>query len=209
MPNLTELDAISRRVLGALLEKEQTTPDYYPLTLNALISACNQTTSRDPVMSLERYEVLRALHALEKEKLVERVTGPRVDRWSHLLFGPLYSPPTHKALLTLLLLRGAQTIGELKGRSERMHSFESLGEIAQTLESLAAAEPPLVRELTRRPGQKDSRWVLNISEEIPEVKTQVLPEVTPFAGPLPQSLESRVERLEKLVAQILESLGPD
>lgn len=205
MKRLTELDPHSRRVLGSLLEKEQTTPDYYPLTLNALISACNQTTNREPVMSLKRHEVLRALHNLERLDLVQRVTGARVDRWSHLFIQALASRPPTKALLTVLLLRGAQTVGELKLRTERMHAFDSLEEVEASLRTLVEADPPLVREVPRKPGQKESRWELNSAEEGVDLEPPESPlHLEEEPGSLP--LRERVERLEEQVRDILERL---
>ncbi|UCF36581.1 MAG: DUF480 domain-containing protein [Acidobacteriota bacterium] len=209
MQNLIELNAHCRRVLGALLEKEQTTPDYYPLTLNALITACNQTTNRNPVMSMERYEVLRALHALEREHLVQRETGPRADRWSHLLIQPRYSRPPAKALLTVLILRGSQTIGELKARTDRMHAFESLESVEEQLRGLAEGDPPLVRELPKQPGQKESRWQLaldaDVDDELPVPVVRKPEPVSPESGG-EESLEDRVRKLEEQVAEILRRL---
>ena len=205
MRNLIELDAHSRRVLGALLEKEQTTPDYYPLTLNALITACNQTTNRHPVMSLKQYEVLRGLHTLERQNLVERVTGARADRWSHLLIDATLASPPPKALLTVLLLRGSQTVGELKARTERMHSFDSLSEAEETLRGLANSEPPLVLELPRRPGQKESRWKLNVPDgDEPEAGPD--PDMLDAAADDPSALILRIERLEQQVSEIQQLL---
>lgn len=206
MQRLTELDPHSRRVLGVLLEKEQTTPDYYPLTLNALITACNQTTNREPVMSLKRHEVLRALHTLEKFEMVQRVTGARVDRWSHLLIQAQASRPPTKALLTVLLLRGSQTVGELKSRTERMHAFDSLQEVESSLRGLLEMEPPLVRELERRPGQKEPRWELNASVDGAEAEQEDDVEDELDVEPSSLSLRERVERLEDRVDQILRRL---
>ncbi len=206
MKRLTELDPHSRRVLGALLEKEQTTPDYYPLTLNALISACNQTTNREPVMSLKRHEVLRALHALERLGLAQRVTGARVDRWSHLLVQPLAAKPPTKALLTVLLLRGAQTVGELKSRTERMYEFESLQEVDTSLRMLVVTEPPLVREIERKPGQKESRWELNATGEEVDIELEEETDWEPESETGSMSLRERIERLEGQVRGILERL---
>ena len=206
MQILIELNAHCRRVLGALLEKEQTTPDYYPLTLNALISACNQTSNRNPVMSLKRYEVLAALHEMERHNLVQRVTGPRADRWSHTLIQRLVSEPANKAILTVLMLRGAQTIGELKGRTERMYAFSALNEVEEILEQLAGTEPPLVREVVKKPGQKENRWELSLiqdeAEEVVVVET-LEHEANDSSDP---SLVERVERLEKKLDEVLERL---
>jgi len=203
---LIELNADCRRVLGALLEKEQTTPDYYPLTLNALISACNQTTNRNPVMALKRHEVLAALHEMERYGMVERVTGPRTDRWRHTLIERIIAKPENKAVLTVLLLRGAQTPGELKSRTERMFSFSSLDEVDGILRELAAGDPPLVCELERKPGQKESRWMLNSPAGEMERSAPVIlvgEEAKP-SGNL--DLEARVSRLEQKLDEVLEKL---
>ncbi len=205
MNNLIELDALSRRVLGALLEKEQTTPDYYPLTLNALISACNQTTNRNPVMNLKQYEVLRGLHNLERYNLVERVTGARADRWSHLLLDADSAAPARKALLTVLLLRGSQTIGELKARADRMHSFTLLSEAEETLRALGELEPPLVVELPRQPGQKESRWRLNVTD-VDEAEMEPVAETVESQPEGDSSLRARVEELERQVTEIQQFL---
>jgi len=202
---ITELDALSRRVLGALLEKEQTTPDYYPLTLNALISACNQTTNRNPVMNLKQYEVLRGLHNLERFHLVERVTGARADRWSHLLLDSDFATPPRKALLTVLLLRGTQTVGELKARADRMYRFDSLSETEETLRVLGQLEPPLVVELPRQPGQKESRWRLNVSD-VDEIETEAIAEPEELQPAVDSTLIARVEELERKVAEIQQFL---
>jgi uncharacterized protein YceH (UPF0502 family) len=202
---ITELDALSRRVLGALLEKEQTTPDNYPLTLNALISACNQTTNRNPVMNLKQYEVLRGLHNLERFNLVERVTGARADRWSHLLLDSDFAAPPRKALLTVLLLRSSQTVGELKARTERMYRFDSLSETEETLRTLGQLEPPLVVELPRQPGQKESRWRLNVAD-VDETETEAITEAEEFEPTGDSTLLARVEELERKVAEIQQFL---
>jgi uncharacterized protein len=211
MGNILELNSHCRRVLGVLLEKEQTTPDYYPLTLNALIAACNQTTNRNPVMNLKRYEVLDAIHALGRIGLVSREAGPRADRWRHMLIQAVPSRPPHKALLTVLMLRGAQTPGELKARTERMHPFDSLEAVDAALKTLSETDPPLVRELPRRPGQKESRWSLNIElEEGVEAVAEPVPEATGYReGPAAtlERLEKKVEELERRVSELEERSG--
>lgn len=205
MPNISQLSLHCRRVLGALLEKEQTTPDYYPLTLNALISACNQTTNRNPVLALKRHEVLAALHQMARDGLVQRVAGPRADRWSHLLIQPVYARPQNKAVLTVLLLRGAQTPGELKARTDRMHAFDSLQEVETTLQSLSAGETPLVNELSRQPGQKETRWALMPSADGEETDGEPEPQET-FEAQREDALKARVEKLEEQVREILKRL---
>jgi uncharacterized protein YceH (UPF0502 family) len=211
---LHELDSHPRRVLGALLEKEQTTPDYYPLTLNALIAACNQTSNREPVMNLQRHDVLAAIHALERHQLVQRVIGPRADRWEHLLIHRIYNAPGHKALFTVLLLRGPQTVGELKGRTERMHLFPDLAEVERTLQALAEHDPPLVRRLPRSPGQKEQRWNLNLpvgESEEPADGEDVPLEPRELRGTFPdqriEELEARVTQLEEQVADLMDRVA--
>lgn len=208
MIHVHQLDSHSRRVLGVLLEKEQTTPDYYPLTLNALIAACNQTTNRDPVMNLKRHEVLTALHTLERHGLVQRVIGPRADRWSHLLVQRIYTSPATRALVTVLLLRGAQTPGELKARTERMHLFPDLGQVEEALALLTQHDPPLVRRLPRQPGQKETRWMLALEDGSgePEVSSKEPPAEPAFEEDFParlRALEQRVDQLERRVEELL------
>src|ERR1041385_6979460 len=127
-----ELDPVEIRVLGALMEKQLSTPEYYPLTLNALVAATNQKSNRDPVMELSEEEIERALNRLQDEKLVWRVMGGRAVRFDHNLDREWQLDRRSKALLTLLFLRGAQTAGELRGRSDRLHEFESIGEVEET-----------------------------------------------------------------------------
>lgn len=150
------LDAVERRVLGCLVEKELSTPDAYPLTGNALLAACNQSTNRDPVMALGADELEEALKRLMADLLVWRERGARVLRWKHLVDEKLRLDVACKAVLAELLLRGPQTPGELRGRSVRMHSFGGLGEVEGVLTELAARS--LVAELPRAPGQKERRW---------------------------------------------------
>ena len=148
------------RVLGALVEKERTTPENYPLSLNALTSACNQKSNRDPVMALSESEVMRALESLRGGGLAMRsADGGRVSRYAHNLIGKLQVSIAETALLAELLLRGPQTPGELRTRAERMHHFADLGEIEAALQHLAEHEPQLVVKLPRQPGRKESRYM--------------------------------------------------
>lgn len=158
--DLDELAPEEIRVLGCLIEKEATTPDTYPLTLNALRSACNQATSRDPVVAYDDAIVERALAALRTRGLTRTVhsTSNRATKYRHVLPDLLGLDAAETAVLSVLLLRGAQTIGEIKARSERQHSFATLDETTAVLESLARRDRPLVRQLPRQPGRKDVRW---------------------------------------------------
>jgi uncharacterized protein len=157
------LDAVERRVLGCLVEKELSTPGSYPLSGNALVAACNQTTNRDPVLSLDAAAVEEALRRLMGDLLVWRERGARVLRWKHLLDDKLRLDVPGRAVLAELLLRGPQTPGELRGRSARMVTFGGLGEVEGVLTELRARG--LVEELPRAPGQKERRWRQLLGEE--------------------------------------------
>jgi uncharacterized protein YceH (UPF0502 family) len=156
MTDLRPLDPLERRVLGALIEKELSTPDQYPLTVNALVAACNQSSNRDPVMTVGGEEAQRALDGMMGLLLVWRERGARTLRWKHLVDDKLRLDRAAKAVLAELLLRGPQTPGELRGRSGRMHEMRGLGEVEAVLTELAARR--LVEELPRQPGQKERRW---------------------------------------------------
>jgi uncharacterized protein YceH (UPF0502 family) len=148
------------RVLGALIEKEVTTPDYYPLSLNALINACNQRSNREPLMDLDEEAVRQALHSLEDQGLAGRARGAdgRVTKYEHWLGEAFNFNRAETALLCVLLLRGPQTPGELRGRTERMHRFDEIGDVLAGLQKLMEREPPLVAVLPRQPGTKESRY---------------------------------------------------
>jgi uncharacterized protein len=152
------LDSVEIRVLGCLLEKQETTPDAYPLTLNALRLACNQTTSRDPVVEYDEATVRDAAQRLGRRGWARLASyhGSRSPKYRHLLDEALGLSPAERALLCILMLRGPQTAGELKQRSEKLHRFEDLGTVEQTLDRLATRE--LGRWLERRPGQKEARF---------------------------------------------------
>jgi len=165
------LDPVQLRVLGALIEKEIVTPETYPLSLNALLSACNQRSSRDPVMELSEEEVRQALHSLEDLGLTAVVRDSRVAKYEHLARTVLNLRRDETAILCLLLLRGPQTPGELRSRADRMYSFDGLDAVEGTLNRLAASSPeseqgtnsagirPLVTVLPRQPGSREARYM--------------------------------------------------
>ncbi|QYO65777.1 YceH family protein [Leptolyngbya sp. 7M] len=161
------INEIEARVLGSLVEKQLTTPEYYPLTLNSLTAACNQRSNRDPVMSLGETEVLAAIDSLRDKNLVYLFHGStsRTVKYKHMLPSVLELEPEETAIITLLLLRGPQTVGELRGRSERLYDFRSLDEVQQTLDALARRSEPLVARLERSPGQKEPRYAHLFSGE--------------------------------------------
>jgi hypothetical protein len=152
------LNATEVRVLGALIEKGITTPEYYPLSLNALVNACNQKSSRDPVMELSEADVRSALFEMEQLGLVRVLSDARVSKFEHLAYGKLSLGRPEIALLGLLLLRGSQTPAELRARAERMYTFDDTAAVIAALDRLAAREEPLVAQLARQPGARESRW---------------------------------------------------
>jgi hypothetical protein len=197
-----ELDPVEIRVLGALMEKQQATPDGYPLTLNTLLLACNQKTNREPVMDLPVGDVSLALDRLQELVLVWKVGGARAERWEHNLDARWDLDGPSKALLTVLTLRGEQTPGELRARCDRLHPFTSVEEIEGVLTRMAAESEPLVFELPRRPGQKESRWSLLLGGSPPG--TERAPAITTAGSE--ESLPKRVARLEEAVAELSRGL---
>jgi len=197
----TVLTAFETRVLGSLVEKELTTPEYYPLSLNALVNACNQKSNRDPAMSLDEDAVRDALRSLEKHGLA----GPadnmvsRVSKYEHRL-QEAYNFTRHEtAILAELLLRGPQTPGELRSRADRMHKFDDLGIVQSTLQRLMKREPPLVKLLPRQLGTKEARYVhlLSGDVEVPQRESS-----TSAAAPSSTSGGDRISRLEDQVASL-------
>ena len=191
------LSSIEARVLGALVEKEVTTPEYYPLSLNALVNACNQKNNREPVMSLDEDAVRLALRALEDDGLAGPVRGgdSRVTKYEHRLQEVFNFTRGETAVMCVLLLRGAQTPGELRGRTERMHRFEELDDVLGTLQRLMQREPALVAALPRQPGTKETRYAHLLSGEV-EASEGVAAGVAETAG------DERVSRLESEVAEL-------
>jgi uncharacterized protein YceH (UPF0502 family) len=210
------IDPIEQRVLGALMEKERTTPEVYPLTVSALIAACNQKTNRHPVTELTEGQVIEALERLRKDVLVWRSEGARVERWEHRLGSRWRLDDAGEALMTLLLLRGAQTPGELRSRSDRLRAFASVGEVDETLQRLASGPDPLVRELARVPGQRETRWAHVMGTDDAEAAAVPSSDATPQravskpavgAAAAPRvarepTLEDRVAALEERLAAL-------
>ena len=162
------LNEVECRVLGSLIEKEITTPEYYPLSLNALINACNQKSNREPVMNLDEAAVRQALHGLDGQSLVRSVSASdsRVTKYEHRLQETFNFYRHEIAILCVLLLRGPQTPGELRTRAERMHPFDDLSAVQSSLQHLMKREPPLVKVLPRQPGTKESRYAHLLSGDV-------------------------------------------
>jgi uncharacterized protein len=168
-----DLSPVETRVLGALIEKDVTTPDYYPLSLNALVNACNQKNNRDPVMTVDEGAVREALAKLQEKRLAGPAGGSdsRVPKYEHRLQEVFNFDRREVAVVCTLLLRGAQTPGELRGRTDRMYHFEALEDVISTIDRLAQREPPLVCMLARQPGTKESRYLHLFSGEPKEELT--------------------------------------
>jgi hypothetical protein len=197
------------RVLGALIEKEVTTPEYYPLSLNALINACNQRSNREPVMNLDEEAVRQALHGLEDLHLAGRARSAdgRVTKYEHWLGEAFNFTRAETALICVLLLRGPQTPGELRGRTERLHRFEEIGDVLAALQKLMEREPPLAAVLPRQPGTKESRYAHLLSGGIESIAGAPVTE-TSFtqreAGTVPDQDASHAERIAQLEATVAE-----
>jgi uncharacterized protein YceH (UPF0502 family) len=197
---LPVLDATELRVLGSLMEKARTTPEYYPMSLNGLTAACNQKTSRKPVVQYDEGTVALALDSLKKRGLISTATGgsSRAVKYKHN-FAIVYPVlPAEVCIICLLILRGPQTPGEINTNSGRMYEFESIDEVQQMLEKLAADEPPYLMQLPRRPGQKEVRYA-HLLAGIPEISDDEpdMPIVHSASG-----LEARVTKLEQDYAEL-------
>jgi len=199
------LNEVEVRVLAALWEKEITTPDYYPLSLNALVNACNQKSNRDPVMSVDEDAVRGALRTLDDNSLARSVSAAdsRVTKYEHRLQEAFNFDRREAAVFCELLLRGAQTPGELRTRAERMHHFDDLSEVQSTLQRLMSREPPLVKVLARQPGTKESRYIHLLSGEV-ETTAPVADAHPPVAS---RPADDRVSRLESQVAELRKDIA--
>ena len=215
---LPALSLLEARVLGVLVEKQHTVPDSYPLTLNALVSGCNQKTARDPVIEASEAEVQAAIDRLKSLSLVMESSGGRVMRYAHNAGRALGLPPQSVALLAVMFLRGAQTAGELRINSERLHKFGDILAVEGFLNELA--ERPtgaLVRELPKQPGSRETRWAHLVSGE-PQVSAPAVSSLAPGGDAISVSelaamkanidrLQSEVEGLKETVAKISRELG--
>ena len=192
---LTEAEV---RVLGSLIEKEITTPDYYPLSLNALMAACNQSSNRNPVVHYDEDTVVQAADLLREKKLVHLIARgeSRVNKYRHVLYEAMNMGRPDIAAMCILMLRGPQTIGEIRTRSNRLYDFTSIEQVETTLNGLMAAVPPLVVRLPRQMGQKEVRYAHLLSGEVEMSALEAEPEVRPEIDP------DRIGRLEKEVADL-------
>lgn len=199
--HLTEIEA---RIIGALIEKQLTTPEYYPLTLNALVAACNQKTNRDPVVNYDEQTVQTALDELRDKNLVYVFYGStsRVPKYKHILPNVYELEPSETAVLCVLMLRGPQTIGELRERTGRLYDFRDLNDVNETLESLMKRDEPLIVRLERQPGQKEARYAHLLSGEVDAAAyAPKIHSATSTAG------NERLEKLEQEVAELRNELN--
>lgn len=198
------LSDVEVRVLGSLIEKDINTPDYYPLSLNALVNACNQKNNRDPVMTLDEDAVRAVLESLQAQRLAGPASGAdsRVTKYEHRLQEVFNFDRREIAILCVLLLRGAQTPGELRGRAERMYRFEELEDVHATLDRLSQRQPPLVAVLPRQPGTKESRYMHLLSGHV--APAEVAPARTPSSS---SAADDRIASLENDVAALRRELA--
>lgn len=190
------LNEVEVRVLGSLIEKQLTTPEYYPLTLNALVAACNQKSNRDPVVSYDENTVTGSLDSLRDKNLVYVFYGSnsRVVKYKHMFPNVFELGPPEVAVMAVLMLRGPQTIGELRERTGRMHEFAGMGEVQETLDNMAHRDEPLIVRLERQPGQKDARYAHLLSGEVDVASLSVARERSASG--------SQNEKIEKLEVDI-------
>ena len=201
------------RVLGSLVEKDITTPDYYPLTLNALVNACNQKSNRDPVMNLNDELVRQALYSLNQKGLAGTAStaDSRVPKYEHRMQEAFNFTRPETAVMCVLILRGPQTPGELRGRSERMHRFEDLTDVQSTLQKLMTREEPLVRMLPRQPGTKEARYAHLLCGAKPEWDAPPPPvEFRSSEGPDDERfvrMEQTIEAMKKDIDELKQELA--
>ena len=203
------LTTVEARVLGALIEKEITTPEYYPLSLNALTNACNQKSNRDPAMHLEEHEVRRALNDLESQSLVRSVGDSRVTKYEHRLQDAFNFYRPEIAVICELLLRGPQTPGELRTRASRMHPFEDLESVHSALQRLTKRQPPMVTVLPRQPSRKESRYAHLLGDWSPletaaaeAAESDLGVHAAPVSAPMPSQVTALTEEVARLREEV-------
>ncbi len=200
---MEKLNELELRVLGCLIEKELTTPEYYPLSLSALVSACNQKSNRHPVTAFDQEDVARGLELLREKELARRVqtAGGRVAKYAHNLRERLPVAPAHVAILCELMLRGPQTPGELRNRANRMYAFEGLDDVNAALDELSAGENPRVVKLPRQPGQKEARYAHLLGTEDPFLLAEQESPAEPAVVKIRKD-DERLHGLEQEVAKL-------
>ena len=206
-----ELTPVEARVIGCLVEKQRTVPDTYPLSLNALVTACNQTSNRDPVVTYDEGTVVAAIDSLKAKglaRIVHPSSGSRATKYRHVIDEALGLEDGPVSVLAVLMLRGAQTAAELRTRTERMHPFADMEELESALTVLASGDEPFVQRLDRRPGEREARWIQLLSETAPPTSAR---EEGRIAAPVATrteglALEERVAALEAEVALLREAL---
>jgi hypothetical protein len=211
--NLPQLDDAELRVLGSMMEKSRTTPDYYPMTINSLVAACNQKTSRNPVVQYDTDTVVNAVNTLKRRGLVSTATGgtDRVVKYKHnfAIVYPLI--PSEVAIICLLLLRGPQTPGELNTNSGRLYEFDSIEDVQEILDKLASGDNPFIKQLDRRPGQKEARYIhllggstdWNEESFASEAPTRSSGELETRLAKVEQELAELKEAFEKLMKELM------
>lgn len=201
------LNPVEARVAGALVEKEITTPEYYPLSMNALVNACNQKSSRDPVMELTERDVRGALNGLEERALVRVIPDARVSKFEHRLRDGLNLRRDEIAVVCLLLLRGPQTAAELRARADRLYAFDDAAAVTSTLERLGGRDEPLTRQMARQPGAREARWRHLLDGTEDEAVIAAAPATMSTARqPENEALAQQVATLERRVAALEEQL---
>ena len=200
------LSAAEARVLGALMEKEATTPEYYPLSLNALINACNQRSNREPVMNLDEDDVRQALHGLEDKGLAGRARSAegRVTKYEHWLGEAFNFTRAEDALISVLLLRGPQTPGELRSRTERIHRFDEIADVLAGLQKLMERETPLAAVLPRLPGTKEARYAHLFCGPVESIASPI---AEPGSGNDSTASEERVAVLESAIQELRQEVA--
>jgi uncharacterized protein YceH (UPF0502 family) len=199
-----KLTAEEARVLGSLIEKENTTPDYYPLSLNALMNACNQRSNREPIMDLDEDDLRQALHGLEAKQLAGRARSAdgRVTKYEHWLGEAFNFSRAETALVCVLLLRGPQTPGELRGRTERLHEFTEISDVTAGLQKLMEREPALVTLLPRQPGARESRYAHLLCGPVESAMDAASDSQSLDPGPSTSQYEERIAQLESTVSEL-------